>query len=99
MLPSLKEANFGGVTFNDLPISVSYFRLTLNLLLFFAVFLARWALWRSTPCAAISPTSVWVWFVGFSLVVILVLAFLELQPRLLDGMFSLAHNANSYSGG
>jgi hypothetical protein len=101
---SLKDANFFGYRnllgfeFNDLPISVSYFRLTLNLLLGFAVFLAGWALYRSLR-RNISDTGWGAWFVGFSLVVILVLAFLELQPRLLDGMFGLAHNANSYSGG
>jgi Patatin-like phospholipase len=96
---SLKIANFGGFTFEGLPISVSHFGLTLNLLLFFVIFLAGWALWRSTPRGRnFSDVGFWVQIVGFLLVVILFLAFLELQPLLLDGMFSLAHNANSESG-
>jgi hypothetical protein len=97
---SLNVANLWGLEFRHLPIPVSHFGLTLNLLLLFAISLAAWALGRSTPRGRnISDVSLWVRLVGFLLVAILFLAFFELQPLLLAGMFGLAHNANSYSGG
>ena len=70
--------------------------MTLNLLLLFVILLAIWALWRSTPRGQnISDVGLGVRLFGLLSVGILVIAFCELQPLLLDGMFGLAHNPAS----
>jgi patatin-like phospholipase len=75
-----------------LPIPVDYFGLTLNALLAFVILLSLWALWRSAPTGRnTSDVGFGARFYGAFLVVILFLAFTELQPLMLRGMFKLAH--------
>jgi hypothetical protein len=76
-----------------LPIPVHHFGLTLYSLLAFVILLASWALWRSTPWRRdVSDTGFSARVFGGLLVGILAIAFCELQPSLLDGMFKLAHS-------
>jgi hypothetical protein len=74
-----------------LPISVPHFGLTLNALLGFVGLLAVWALWRSTSIGR-NHSDVGTGARGFGMLVtlILVVAFCELQPLLLNGMFKIA---------
>jgi hypothetical protein len=97
---ALTKANFAGVLV-DLPISIAHFGLTLNGILAFAILLALWALWRSTPAGRGHPD------VGFAarsfgvlLIVVLGVAFCELQPAVLAGMFKTGSgefSARAYS--
>jgi hypothetical protein len=98
---SLRVTNLWGLKLDILPISVSHFGVTANLLLLFVILLAVWALWRSTPWGRnISDVGLGVRLFGLLSVGILFIAFCELQPLLLDGMFGLAHiNANPASTG
>ena len=86
-----------------LPISVPHFGLTLNALLGFAILLVLWALWRSLPLDRnVSDVGLSVRFFGSLSVAILVLAFLELQPLVLFGMFKVANfpdGVNGFFGG
>lgn len=76
-----------------LPISVGQFGLTLNALLAFVILLALWALWRSLPWGVnVSDVGFGFRFFGTLSVAILVMAFFELQPWLLSGMFTIAHS-------
>jgi hypothetical protein len=85
--------------FVHLPITVEHFGLTLNALLAFVIMLALWALWRSTPRGRnISDIGFGARSFGALLVAILVVAFCELQPLLLDGMFKLAHSLDDGKG-
>jgi Patatin-like phospholipase len=77
-----------------LPVSIGHFCLTLNALLAFVILLALWALWRSTPWGRnISDVGFGARFFGFVSVLILIIAFVELQPLLLSGI------VNSSGGG
>src|SRR5580700_12177092 len=98
---SLRVTNLWGLKLDILPISVSHFGVTANLLLLFVILLAVWALWRSTSWGRnISDVGLGVRLFGLLSVGILFIAFCELQPLLLDGMFGLAHiNANPASTG
>jgi hypothetical protein len=82
-----------------LPISVDQFGLTLNALLAFLVFMTVWALWRSLPWGLNnSDVGFGARFFGFLSAAILVLAFFELQPLLLSGMFKFWSSPNGASG-
>jgi Patatin-like phospholipase len=72
-------------------LAANNFRSTLVALLVFVVLLALWALWRSTPWGRnISDVGFGARCYGILLVLILVVAFLELQPWVLSGMFAVA---------
>jgi len=82
-----------------LPIPTTSFSTTLNLLLLFAILLALWALWRSTPLGRnITDVGLGARLFGVFLFVILLIAFFELQPWLLDGMFAVADSPNGVGG-
>ena len=88
---ALEETKIGDYSVH-LPIPVHHFGLTLYSLLAFVILLAFWALWRSTPWRrAVSDTGFGARVFGLLLLGILVVAFCELQPSLLDGMIKLAH--------
>jgi hypothetical protein len=75
-----------------LPIPVHHFGLTLYSVLAFVVMLAIWALWRSTPWRrAVSDTGFGARIFGVLLIAVLGIAFCDLHPSLLDGIFTLAH--------
>lgn len=64
------------------------FQYTLAGLLIFVAMLALWGLWRSTPMGRRhSDVGFGAHVVGFALVLLLVLAFVQLQPWLLSGFF------------
>jgi Patatin-like phospholipase len=78
-----------------LPIRVDHFGLTANALLVFVVLLVLWALWRSTSRGRnISDVGISARFFAVLSVVLLVVAFFELQPWLLDGMFKIAKSSD-----
>jgi len=80
-----------------LPISASQFGLTLNLILFLVFLLASWALWRSTPRGRDkSDVGSGVRGIAILLLVVLAVAFVELQPLLLSGMFKLRVDGLSF---
>jgi len=81
-----------------LPISVGQFGLTLNALLAFVILLALWALWRSRWGLNNSDVGFGARFFGFVSGAILVVAFFELQPLLLSGMFKFWNSPNGASG-
>src|SRR5262249_17433736 len=82
----------------SLPITGSYFWLTLNAVFALVVLLALWALWRSTPLGRnISDVGSGVRIFGLLSFAILVLAFIELQPLLLSGMFKMDEVRESIS--
>src|SRR5262249_48191589 len=86
---ALKAPDLAGYSFS-LPITGSYFWLTLNAVFALVVLLALWALWRSTPLGRnISDVGSGVRIFGLLSFAILVLAFIELQPLLLSGMFKM----------
>jgi hypothetical protein len=81
-----------------LPISVNPFGLTLNALLAFVILLALWALWRSFPRGLnISDVGFGARFFSALSVVILGLAFYELQRLLLSEMFKIADSPKGVS--
>ena len=85
---ALKEPDIAGYTV-PLFIPATHFRLTLNAILAFVVLLALWAWWRSErPGRNISDVGSGVRIFGLLSFAILVLAFIELQPLLLSGMFA-----------
>jgi hypothetical protein len=93
-----KNTNVAGLL-AELPISVSYFALTLNAVLAFIILLAVWALWRSTPRGRnISDVGLGARLFGILSVAILVIAFCELQPLLLSGMLKIANSPDGVSG-
>jgi hypothetical protein len=98
--PDVSTLRQTGTLVRKLPISsAAHFGLTVNALIIFVIFLAVWALWRSTPRGRnISDIGLGVRLFGLLSAAILVIAFCELQPLLLDGMFGLAHDADGYSG-
>jgi hypothetical protein len=95
--PDVSRLQQTGILAKNLPFSsAAHFGLTLSALLIFVILLAVWALWRSTPRGQnISDVGLGVRLFGILSVGILVIAFCELQPLLLHGMFDLAGNANS----
>lgn len=99
--PNVDALNHGTNTLFSiqLPIPVGYFGLTLNSLLAFFIALALWALWRSTRWGRNrSDVGGGAQLFGILSVAILVLAFIELQPLLLSGMFKLANFPHGASG-
>src|SRR5262245_35735528 len=81
------------------PISVDQFGLTLNALLAFVILLAVWALWRSLPWGLNkSDVGFGARFFGFVSGAILVVAFFELQPLLLSGMFKFWNSPKGATG-
>ena len=78
-----------------LPITVDHFGLTANALLAFVIILGLWALWRSTFWGRnISDVGLSARFFGALSIAIMVIAFFELQPWLLDGMFKLQNSSD-----
>jgi hypothetical protein len=72
-----------------LPVSVGHFGVALTALLLFVILLAAWALWRSTGWGRnISDVGPGARAFGIASVVILTIAFLELQPLLLSWIIS-----------
>jgi patatin-like phospholipase len=72
-----------------LPVSVGHFGVALTALLLFVILLAAWALWRSTPWGRnFSDVGPGARAFGVASVVILIIAFLELQPLLLSWIIS-----------
>jgi hypothetical protein len=95
---SLTQTKIGDY-FVHLPFPVHHFGLTLYSLAAFIVLLALWALWRSTPWRrAASDTGFSARVYGALLIAILVVAFCELQPSLLDEMFTLTYLPEGASG-
>jgi len=83
-----------------LPISVDQFGLTLNALLAFVILLAVWALWRSLRWGGLNNSDVGFGARCFGFVsgAILVVAFVELQPLLLSGMFKFWNSPKDAGG-
>ncbi len=78
------------------PTLTSYFGLTLDALLVFLGLLAAWALWRSTRLGRNnSDVRCTARFFGASAAGVVIVAFCELQPLLLLGMFDLANGGAS----
>lgn len=95
---ALTQTNVGGYLVH-LPISVRHFGLTLNAILTFVILLTLWALWRSTPKGRnISDVGLDARLFGILSIAILVVAFFELQPLLLFGMFKIANLPDGMSG-
>jgi hypothetical protein len=91
---SLRRTELAGVTLNRsiAPISVPHFGVTLNMLLWFLGLLALWALWRSLRWSDhASELGRGGRVFGIALFAVLVVAFCEFQPLVLDGMFKQAH--------
>src|SRR6266545_4815800 len=88
---SLHVSSFFG---QDLPeaFSVEHFGLTLIVLYAFGLLLLTWALWRSLEHSgwAAEIGSPWTRFCALVLLVLLIVAFCELQPLILDGIFQSA---------
>jgi hypothetical protein len=79
-----------------LPISVSSFGVTLSLMLLFVILLALWALWRSMPTGReFTDVGIGAQLFGLFLFVVLFVAFFELQPILLVGMFAVADSTSA----
>lgn len=88
---ALTKTDIAGYSLH-LPIPLRHFGITVNLLLAFVLLLALWALWRSTPKGRLqSDVGFGARFFGRFAVVILIFAFLELQPVVLDLMFKVVH--------
>jgi predicted acylesterase/phospholipase RssA len=84
---ALAKTNVAGYLVH-LPVSVRHLGLTLNAFLAFVVLLAIWALWRSTPKGTTkSDVGFAARSFGILLIAVLLLAFIELQPLFLYGMF------------
>src|SRR5215470_10033197 len=91
-LGSLQQTDVVGYAI-PLPIDVRYFGLTLNALLAFVLLLAGWALWRSTRRGRLlSDVGPGVRFFGALTILLLVIAFCELQPWVLVRLFDLSHD-------
>ena len=88
---TLEQSNF------KLPISsASYFGLTVNAIFLFLFLLVIWALWRSAPTGRNeSDVGLATRFFGILGVLVIAVAFCELQPYLLWGLFKLQHNGSS----
>lgn len=87
----LTTADIAGYSFH-LPVTLRHFGLTVNALLGLVILFAAWALWRSSHWGRnISDVGFGARFFGLLSVAVLVLAFFELQPLLLYGMFKVAH--------
>jgi hypothetical protein len=81
-----------GDYFLNLPVPVSHFGLTLHAFAVFFIVGLLWALWRSTRWSnAVSDIGPDAQFFACLLAALLVVAFCELQPLLLDGMFQIEH--------
>jgi hypothetical protein len=86
---ALTQTDFAGHRLH-LPISASQFGLTLNLILFLVLLLALWALWRSTPIGRDkSDVGPGVRNIAILALAVLAVAFIELQPLVLSGMFNI----------
>lgn len=84
---------------NVAALTQSHFGMTLNALLAFMILLAVWALWRSTRRGRnISDVGFGARLFGILSVILLVVAFFELQPWLLFGMFRIANLPDGASG-
>ena len=91
----LLRTNFAGHILH-LPVHASHFELTLNAALAFLILLALWALWRSMPLGRdTSDVGFGTQIFGILCWAILVLAFIELQPLLLFGMFTITNTKGS----
>jgi len=74
------------------------FRFTLLGLLVFVAILALWALWRSTPAGRrFSDVGLGARLFGVALVVLLILAFAQLQPWLLSGFLEIDANGGFFA--
>jgi hypothetical protein len=81
-----------GDYFLNLPVPVPHFGLTLHAFAVFFILGLFWALWRSTPWGRnASDVGLSSLFFALLLVALLIVAFCELQPLLLDGMFRIEH--------
>jgi hypothetical protein len=89
---SLGKTNFFGILVK-LPIStVQHFGLTVNAVLLFVLLLVVWALWRSAPAGRNeSDIGLPARFFGILAVGLVAIAFCELQPYLLFGLFTIQH--------
>lgn len=97
---NLTRADVAGVDLN-LPIEVRFFGITLNAMVAFFFILAVWAVLRSLPLRSkYTEISGACAFFGCLLIAILVVAFCELQPLALYGMFVSAklNGASDISG-
>jgi Patatin-like phospholipase len=81
-----------GDYFLNLPVPVPHFGLTLHAFAVFFIVVLLWALWRSTRWRrTISDIGPGALFFALLLAVLLIVAFWELQPLLLEGMFGIEH--------
>lgn len=93
---ALTQTDIAGYSLH-LPIRLRHFGITLNLLMVFVLLLALWALWRSTPKGRLtSDVGFGSRIFGLFAVIILVFAFLELQPVVLDWMFNVTHRKSDF---
>jgi hypothetical protein len=81
-----------GDHFLNLPVPVPHFGLTLHAFAVFFIAVLLWALWRSTGwCRTVSDIGPGALLFALLLGALLIIAFCELQPLLLDGMFWIEH--------
>ena len=81
-----------GDYFLNLPVPVPHFGLTLHAFAVFFIAVLLWALWRSTRWRrTVSDIGPGALFFALLLATLLIVAFCELQPLLLDGMFRIEH--------
>jgi hypothetical protein len=78
-----------------------YFSLTLITVCIFGILLLTWGIWRSLQMSgwAAEIGSPWTLVSALILLVLLVLAFCELQPLVLDGIFKSANNQDGVLAG
>jgi hypothetical protein len=81
-----------GDYFLNLPVPVPHFGLTLHAIALFFIVVLLWAMWRSTRWRrTVSDVGRGALFFALLLSGLLIVAFCELQPLLLDGMFRIEH--------
>lgn len=90
-VPDLTRTDFFGTPFLGL-IRVSYFGITLHILLAILVLLCVWAYWRSFSGQYRDVGAAFTLLSAIALLGLLITAFFELQPVALDGLFNLSKN-------
>lgn len=87
---NLSQTDFHGEPLPGVIIEVKYFGITLHVMLVIGVLLAVWAFWRSFSGRYRDVGAGWTLVTSAALLALLIVAFCELQPAALDGMFKLA---------
>jgi Patatin-like phospholipase len=99
--PNAKSLHISNVLGRNLPdaFSTDHFVLTLAALCAFGMLLLVWGLWRSLELSgwAAEIGSPWTRVSALALIAVLIIAFCELQPLILDGIFESAKQQDDFA--